>query len=151
MWSLRGSWVSAEALSFLQNKSDQRCWGQVTTGQCSSDAVLYFLDLNLKQALKWKRVRYRPHGKTASLSANSVLVRKMSSRVWIPCESWNSFIRDFFIILFLHGCNINLFFSHSLFKIAIWSRAGSVSFTTSSVMCEGIGGRNIVKFAGPEL
>ena len=70
---------------------------------------------------------------------------------WIPCESWNSFIHDFFIIPFLYGCKLDLFLSHSLFIIAIWSRAGSVSLTASSVMCEGVGGRSIVKFGGPEL
>ena len=69
----------------------------------------------------------------------------------LVAESWNSFIHDFFIIPFLHGCKLDLFLSHSLFIIAIWSRAGSVSLTASSVMCEGVGGRSIVKFGGPEL
>ena len=48
-------------------------------------------------------------------------------------------------------CIICFLFCFCVCKIAIWSQTGSVSLTASSVMCEGVGGRSIVKFGGPEL
>ena len=150
MWGLRGSWVFDK--HFRLSKSS-RIRGVEIKSQVQFRCCLVLLRFELEASTEVKT------GKISSSwqkQHRSQQIQCWCEKFPVECESlvaesWNSFIRDFFMIPFLHGCKLDLFLSHCLFKIAIWSRAGSVSFTASSVMCEGVGGRSIVKFGGPEL